>query len=348
MSAPANIETEFLLSHGEAERAIARAFESGTLHHSILITGAKGIGKATLGYRLARYIFSKQGGDMFEKLRLRAGEIKMKGFDEGEGAPRLAGGLAALDDSPMRIPKSAPIFSRFASGGIQDFKAVEREWADEEKLRRRPKITIDQVRRLRDFFSTTSAEGGHRVALVDAVDEMTTEAANALLKILEEPPEKSYLILVAHNPASVLPTIKSRCRIVRLGPIAPEHMDTLLEKYIPDSDAAQRERLKSLARGSIGAAIALYEGGATKLQDSLAAAIEGRETAAFIKAAAAEFEAFKAVALDFIESRARAAKAPEGLLDLRSEILRIFAAVGNANLDPGLVVFSVIDKMRRA
>ncbi|MFA7429442.1 MAG: DNA polymerase III subunit delta' [Rhodospirillaceae bacterium] len=221
-----------LVGHEDAEREILDAWETGRMHHAWLITGKRGIGKATLAYRLARFILA--GG--------------------GEGG--LFGG-----PSTLALPADHPVVHRISHGAHGDLRVVERQW-DEKRKKMRSEIVVGDARDIGAFLSMTPAEGGWRVVLIDAVDEMNRNAANAVLKVLEEPPKRSVLILLAHNPARLLPTIRSRCRRLALRPLADATVADLVLRYRPDLDADAAHGLARLGEGSIGRALELAaEGG---------------------------------------------------------------------------------------
>jgi DNA polymerase-3 subunit delta' len=236
-----------LVGHEAAERTLRQAFESGRLAHAWLICGPRGIGKATLAFRFARYVLAQgrtaagQGG-LFDALSLPAG-------DEG-----------------LYVPPESPIFRRVAAGGHADLVTVERAY-DEKRGRLRTEIVVDDVRGIGAFFAMTAAESGFRVVIVDSADEMNRNAANALLKILEEPPRRSLLLLVAHSPGQLLPTIRSRCRRLNLKPLPGETVTELVRRYVPAVKATEARTLARLAEGSVGRALALAEEGGVDLYD---------------------------------------------------------------------------------
>jgi len=194
--------------------AAARAHR---LHHAWLISGPRGTGKATLAWGIAKWLLS------------------------GAASPDLT---ASPDDPAVR---------RIRALSEPRLHLVRRP-VDEKTLRLRAEITVDEIRRLQGFFHMSAAEGGRRIAIIDAADEMNQAAANALLKLLEEPPHEATILLVAHQPARLLPTIRSRCRELRLHPLGPADMARVLQDLGLDHDAA---RLSALSRGSIGEALRL-------------------------------------------------------------------------------------------
>lgn len=140
---------------------------------------------------------------------------------------------------------------------------VRRPW-DDKAGRLSAQITVDEIRRLLSFFHLSAAEGGRRVAIIDAADDMNPNAANALLKVLEEPPADALILIVAHQPAGLLPTIRSRCRTLRLSPLPPAQMGNVLAHLGIDDDA---ESLAALSDGSVGEALRLAgQGGLDRYQ----------------------------------------------------------------------------------
>lgn len=234
MTFPPPSETSDLIGHTEAEKAFLDAWTSGRLAHAWMICGPRGIGKATLAYRIARFVLA--GGS-------------------GEGG--LFGPPQSLD-----IPPEHPVFRRVSANGHADLKVVARGWADDKQSRLRNEIVVEDVRGIGAFLSLTPAEGGWRVVIIDAADEMNRSSANAVLKVLEEPPRRALLLLVSHSPGRLLPTIRSRCRRLNLHPLSEGHMLELLQRYRPDISAGDAAALTRLAEGSIGRALALAgEGG---------------------------------------------------------------------------------------
>jgi DNA polymerase III subunit delta' len=221
MTAPEPRANPTLLGHEAAETTILDAFRAGRIHHAWLITGSEGIGKATLAYRFARRL--------------------------------LAGGLQA--DS-LAMDPSHPVFRRVAAHSHADLLTIERGF-NEKTRRMRAQIAVDDVRKINGFMALTPAEGGWRVVIVDGAEELNQASANALLKVLEEPPPRAILLLVCAAPGRLLPTIRSRCRRLRLLPLDVAPMDQLMQSYLPDLAPEARGRLISLADGSPGRALAL-------------------------------------------------------------------------------------------
>jgi DNA polymerase-3 subunit delta' len=239
-----------LAGHAAAERQLRTAFESGRLAHAWLITGPRGVGKATLAFRFARFVLN--GG---------APAAEMDMF----GAP---GDLSsALPDGLFADP-GCSLFRRVASGGHSDLFTVERR-LDPKKGRLYSEIRGEDVREIGPFLFTTAAEGGWRVVVIDCADEMNRHAANAVLKVLEEPPKKALLLLVCHAPGRLLETIRSRCRKLALIPLSDTDVAGLVALYKPDIQPADANRLAHLAGGSIGHALGLADLGGLALYSSL-------------------------------------------------------------------------------
>lgn len=232
---------EILFGHAEAERALFDAYRSGRMHHAWLLTGPRGIGKATLAYRFARFLLAE-------------GE---KGMDDGLfGPPPAADSLAVSPDNR--------VFHRVAAGGHGDLRALERA-VDEKTGKLKSVIPVDDVRAVGHFLHMTASEGGWRVVVVDAADDMNPNAANALLKVLEEPPARAVLVLVSHNPGRLLPTIRSRCRVLPLRPLDEETVAGLLGDFYPALSPGDARVLARLAEGSVGRASGLAEEGGLEL-----------------------------------------------------------------------------------
>jgi DNA polymerase-3 subunit delta' len=245
--APHPREAEGLIGQEAAEQEFLTAFNSGRLHSGWLLTGPQGIGKATLAYRIAGFLLADQGaGDgLFgtpppaDTLSLPADHADMRLLRAGSH-PRLFIVRRGLNDKGDRIS--------------QDIRAVE-------------------VRKLKDFFHMSAADGGRRVVIVDSADELNPSAANALLKELEEPPAKTTLLLLSHQPARLLPTIRSRCRTLRMQPLTGEAMARALDGLGITVDAP--EALAVLAGGSVGRALTLQKSGGLALYAELVGLLAG-------------------------------------------------------------------------
>lgn len=266
--APEPRANPYFVGHDEAEVMMLNAATGGRLHHAWLITGPRGVGKTTLAFRFARFLLA--GGD-------RAGG--------GEG-PGLFGPEPALTAS-LDMDPAAPVFQRIAAGGHADLFTLERGYMDEGRRgrgaedddprnrRRSRDIVVEDVRAANAFLARTALEGGWRVVVVDGAEDMNRSAANALLKTLEEPPERAILLLVCHAPGRLLPTIRSRCRRLALGPLAPDMVERLIHRYRPDIPTGEAQALALIGDGSIGRALQLADAGGLALYEEMIRQLAG-------------------------------------------------------------------------
>lgn len=226
--APHPRHTPRVIGQDAAIAAFADAARGGRLHHAWLLTGPRGVGKATLAWAIARWLLSD---------------------------------AKTMD---LTVDPDMPLIRRIAAMSEPRLQLIRRPW-DDKTGRLRAEITVDEIRRLLSFFHLSSAEGGWRVAIIDAADEMNVAAGNALLKVLEEPPADALILMIAHQPARLLPTIRSRCRTLRLTPLLPREMAGILSDMGIDEDA---EALAALSDGSIGEALRLAgQGGLDRYQE---------------------------------------------------------------------------------
>jgi DNA polymerase-3 subunit delta' len=354
------IETKILLSQDSAQDEFLRSFKSGSLHHSLLITGEAGVGKATFAYRAARYIFAHNnpgggvGGALFASASASAPSLDLDGLalssvddeaeesgdeDLGVSGDVPARPVAAISDGgALALPPSHPVYERMLAGAVSDFKVLEREYVGADRAKRRTEITVEQVRSLKEFFSTTSSEGGYRVALIDSADEMSASAQNALLKLLEEPPSDSVVMLVCHNPGLVLDTIRSRCRKIRLGRIGDADMQALIDVHLPGLAAADRDEVLRFARGSIGRAIRFHDSGGP----AIAAAVASGDTKrlAAIVTTDDRFEIFAQVLSMSLDGRIKAD--PDGAAFKVRDAVRRRLGEARLNLDRTALVISLM------
>jgi DNA polymerase-3 subunit delta' len=234
-------ETVTLLGHAAAEQALLDEYRSGRVAHAWLLGGPAGIGKATLAYRMARFVLANP--------------------DPLAPAVQKAASLA--------VPPDAPVARRVVGRAHPDLLVLEREPDDKGKMR--TVITVDQVRRTIGFFGSTAGEGGWRVCIVDAADELQyPQGSNALLKVLEEPPPRSLFLVVSHAPGRLLPTIRSRCRRLTLRPL--DEADVVAAAAAAVGEAADEGALRQAAAaadGSVARAIALSGGAQLVLRDKV-------------------------------------------------------------------------------
>src|SRR5580700_10314875 len=226
-------ETAVLFGHREAEATLLNAYRSGRIPHAWLIGGAQGIGKATLAYRMARFVLTNRDPSM----------------------PAVQGA------ETLWVDPSDSVARHIAAGAHGGLLTLERTVNDKGVMR--SVITVDETRETIGFFGSTAAVEGWRVCVVDTVDELNPNAANALLKVLEEPPRQSLFLLVSHAPARVLPTILSRCRKLPLRQLTTDdviHAAAQATGIAPD-DPALAEAADA-AEGSVARALTLLGGDA--------------------------------------------------------------------------------------
>ena len=231
-------ETTALFGHSEAERALLDAYKSGRIAHSWLIGGPPGIGKATLAYRLARFVLA---------------------YPDPQ-APEVHKAVS------LAVDPEHPAARRIAAQAQGDLLVLERS-INEQTGKLYTVIRVDDVRRTVSFFGSTAGAGGWRIAIVDAVDDLQREGANALLKILEEPPKRSLLLLVSHAPGRELPTIRSRCRRLLLRPLETADVArALAEATGRDANEQEVRQAAEAAEGSVGRAFSLLDDAALALR----------------------------------------------------------------------------------
>jgi len=235
-------ERQELFGHAAAAQTLAGAARSGRLHHAWIIAGPKGVGKATLAWRFTRAL--------------------------------LAHGPAACPDD-LAVPPDHTVSRLISALTHPDVLLIRRPW-DPERKRVRTVVVVDEVRRLRSFFSQhASSNGGYRIAIVDSADDMNIQAQNSLLKILEEPPARGLLLLISQVPGALLPTTRSRCRLLTLRPLESEPMRDAMAVLAPNIDGGQRELLAALANGAPGRAAELAETDALALYREIGDLLQG-------------------------------------------------------------------------
>lgn len=233
-SLPHPRETTPLIGHSKAVEQFAGAFANGRMPGAWLLCGPKGVGKATFAYHAARAL-----------LRDRA----------------------TTAEDVIGIRRDA-VFDRVMAQGHGNMLVLRRPW-DARTKKLKTELTIDEVRRTSGFFTQTASESGWRICIVDSADEMNRNAANALLKVLEEPPEKSVFFLVSRSPGRLLPTIRSRCRTLKFEPLPPPQTQQIIDQVLAASDdpppATDQGAALALAQGSAGRALHLIVAGGSDL-----------------------------------------------------------------------------------
>lgn len=233
--------SEKLIGQDNALAIVSRAIRAGRPPGAWLFCGPPGLGKATLAYRIARYM--------------------------------LAYGATDRGPADLSVPPNAPEAQLIAAGAHPGLLVLKRG-INTDTGKPMTVLSVDEVRKLGSFFGMTSGAGGWRVALIDTADDMNDAAANALLKLLEEPPARAMLLVLAHAPGRMLPTIRSRCQKIFLRPLANDVLENELNLQLPELSAADRHGLVQLSGGSLGAAIRLADGDGLMLADAAARLID--------------------------------------------------------------------------
>ncbi|SEP24726.1 DNA polymerase III, delta prime subunit [Salinihabitans flavidus] len=249
--APHPRETAHLIGQDAAVQGFLSAMNADRLHHAWLLTGPRGVGKATFAWSAARFLLATplgEGGGLF-----------------GDAPPAHD----TLDVAPDH-----PVFRRIAALSEPGLFLL-RRGANERGDRLSAEIRVEEVRKLRSFLSLSASEGGRRVVIVDSADEMMNASANALLKQLEEPPARTTFFLISHQPARLLPTIRSRCRELRLAPLSPEDMARALAAAGADTPGDAAPELAALSSGSVGEAMRISRLGGVELYTELVALFSG-------------------------------------------------------------------------
>jgi DNA polymerase-3 subunit delta' len=284
-------ETAALVGHRSAEAALLDAYRSGRMPHAWILGGPAGIGKATLAYRLVRFALAHP--------------------EPAAAAVTAAGDLA--------VDPGHPAARQVARLSHPDLLVLRRTWNPSRKGFFSD-IRVDEVRRAGAFFASTAGAGGWRACIVDTADDLNTQAANALLKVLEEPPPRALILLLTTAPQRLLPTIRSRCRLLRLQPLAAEEVRAVLDAsgLGEGVDAATLDRAAAAAGGSVRRAAALLEADALALGEAVGGLLDALPAVDQLAAyALAErvagrdgerrFALMVELVLDWLHGRARAA-----------------------------------------
>jgi DNA polymerase III subunit delta' len=232
-------EVDVLFGHAAASSEFAEALQSGRTHHAWLLTGPEGIGKATLAYRFARAVLAEDGEE-------------------------------AVNDP------GHPVFRKIAALSHPNLLVIRRSWNEKSK-RYSQWITVDEVRRLRAFLGHSAGEGGWRVVIVDRADELNQNAANALLKALEEPPPKTLFLLISSAEGRLPVTIRSRARTLRVMPLGEEDLRCAVRAALArddhEIDHTTLATALALSQGSVRRALELVSSAGIELYKEIAAAI---------------------------------------------------------------------------
>ncbi|QNE31226.1 DNA polymerase III subunit delta' [Sphingomonas sp. NBWT7] len=306
--------------HAAAQAAFDAAAASGQIHHAWLLTGAQGIGKATFAREAAIGLLARSAGH------------------------------AANDRTRSLID----------AGAHPDYRILERLPKDgkpDGDLAR--SITIAQVRSLQPLFATTPSLGPRRVVLIDAIDDLERAGANALLKNLEEPPAGTVFLLISHAPGRLLPTIRSRCRLLRFEPLAERDMRAVLGDLLPEASVEEQDALVRAGCGAPGRALRFAGLDLDKIDVALGTIARDGDRANVervklmralsLKAAQPRYEAFLDRVPTFLAEQApyRAGAALRDALDAYDEARAIAASARSLSLDPGGTVFELAGVVAR-
>jgi DNA polymerase-3 subunit delta' len=331
----------FLLGQESAEQAMLEAWKHNSMHNSWLLCGIEGIGKATLAYRFARFLLSADPTKKANYTSLETGE-------------------------------NNPVYKLTISNAHPDLKVIERDYTETDKrkvlkaikdgdalseeelkgLKKSAFIKVDEVRTINEFLSKKSADNNWRIVIIDSIDDMNSASANAVLKILEEPPAKSILLLISHNPGRLLPTIKSRCAKLNLSPLDDKVLASLLRRYCPQLSEQEISGLKTICSGSIGKALVYADHGALQYYDDLCRLVSAKEKfklselLAYCEAAAKEEDTYALVQeliLKFISENMRVTSHIEKLADIWEKTIKVFDEVNRLNMDKKQVLVNVIN-----
>ncbi|MCW6507612.1 DNA polymerase III subunit delta' [Lichenifustis flavocetrariae] len=235
--------TTGLVGHGPAEQHLLDAYRTERLHHAWLIGGPAGIGKATLAWRFARFLLTHSD-------------------------PRAR---AVQEATTLAVTPEAPAAQRIAAGSHGDVVALRREWNEKTK-KLFSEIRVDDVRRALGLFQNAAGAGGYRVCIIDSAEDLNRSSANALLKIIEEPPPRSLFMILAHRPGQVMPTLVSRCRRLTLAALSDDEVIEALDGLGDGETAMPDERLRAAAarsQGSVAEALRLLGGDALDLDQAV-------------------------------------------------------------------------------
>jgi DNA polymerase-3 subunit delta' len=313
-----------LLGNHAAREALAAAMHGGNLHHAWLIAGPEGVGKGSF----ARAAAARMLAEAVEPARLSPG---------------------------WEVPEATQTAHLLAAGAHPDYRALVRLPKDPDKpdeaLAR--SITIAQVRSLQPLFASKPALSPRRVVVIDSIDDLERGGANALLKNLEEPPAGTIFLLVSHAPGRLLPTIRSRCRLLRFEPLAPADVASVLRAERPEAGDAEIDALVRASDGSPGRALGFAGLDLAALEKEMAALAETGDPSNAIrsrlakllgaKAAQARYEAFLERAPSFIAERAKrlSGEPLRTALDAYAQARELAGAANGLSLDAAGTVFEM-------
>ena len=333
----------YLVGHDEALNMFLTAYKSNNMHNSWLISGIEGIGKATFAYKIARFLLSPKNENI----------------------------------TSLNISDNSLTFRQVASNSHPDLKVIERDFIktdkdkiikaikegdalDEDELKNLKKssvIKVDEIRTVNEFLSKKSFDGNWRVVIIDCADEMNQNAANALLKVLEEPPAKSMLILISHNPNKLLPTIKSRCAKINLNPLSEDIVASLLRRYCTELSEAEVKELAKISSGSIGKAVKYAQNNGLDLYHKLESLFFARldfdidkalDLATLATKEEKVWDLIQELVFKFLSDMIKSGEKVEELGLAWENVRKIFAETVSLNMDKKQAIINVITTICRA
>ena len=236
-------ENSSLAGHSAAEQQILGAYRALRMHHAWLLSGMEGIGKATLAFRAARFILANPDPETL------------------------------ADPGDLFVPSDNAVAVKIAHGTHPNVLHIQHDWDDRTK-KFKSMLSVDAIRRIIPFLGTTAGEGEWRFVIIDPADDMNRNAANALLKALEEPPRQTLFFLISSAPGRLPPTIRSRCRTLNCHALSTTDLVQIVERSVPGfKDRDDREMILHLAEGSARKAIRFVIGGGHQIYDLLIEAL---------------------------------------------------------------------------
>lgn len=330
----------FLLGQEAGEKVLLDAWKNNSLHNSWLISGIEGIGKATLAYRFARFLLAADGSKRDQY-------------------------------TSLEVSENNPVFKLVMNNAHPDLKIIERDYTDTDRrkilkaikegeqlsdeemrgLKKSAFIRVDDVRTINEFMTKKSADNNWRIVVIDSIDDMNPSSANAVLKILEEPPVKALIILISHNPNKLLPTIRSRCAKLSLRPLEDNTVASLLRRYRPNLSEKAIQGLTAICSGSIGKAITYADNGALSQYDDLCKIVYAKnkfsiaELLKFCDKAVADEDNFyliQELILKFIAENVKNSEQPNEMATAWDNAIRVFNETERLNLDKKQALINII------
>ena len=333
-------KNNYLLGHKEAEDIFLSAWKNSNLHNSWLICGEKGIGKTTFAYKIIKFL-------------LTADENKKEDYDF------------------IKFDVNSPTVRQIEEDACYNLKLIERDFVEEDKrkiikairdgnpldeetlesFRKSSVIRIDDVRTINEFMAKTSYDNNWRIVLIDSIDDMNINSANALLKVLEEPPAKSMLILISHNPDKLLPTIKSRCNRLNLRPLEENDIAVLLRRYRPNLSEIEVKKIAAISDGSVGKALIYADNNFIKYYDDLSKIIYSgadfkiNDLLEFADYAASDegcYALAEDVILRFLSENIKGGEKVEALLEIWQDSIKMFEETSRINMDKRQQIIAIV------